>query len=365
MSVNNKYCVYFGTVRGVLGSTNCKTDEQTYYELKENEKSEITCLEWGRTKDEILIGHKNGKVKLYSSLYKKYTHTLEDLNGEGPVTGIAVINNSLLIARENGIINQWSKMQSNYFSTDIKNDGTLAIMVSNCNAKNIIGTGGEKNDLKLWDVETKIPIFKTKSMGHDDLNLSIPTSIRGLCFYPNENNLISCVTKEGYVLLYDDRVQRRPITKFFESKASYTSVACTYRERQCIVGTTKGYVQLLDLRAPIQCVKTYKSFTGSVTSLICDPCAPVVISTCLDRYLRIHSLNTKALLFKKYMKQSLTKVIMQPLIKEENITESEDIDGVDCEYEHLFENMEMITENHRTKRKISVANSKQKKIKDE
>lgn len=65
------------------------------------------------------------------------------------------------------------------------------------------------------------------------------------------------------------------------------------------------------------------------------------------------------------MKQSLTKVIMQPLIKEENITESEDIDGVDCEYEHLFENMEMITENHRTKRKISVANSKQKKIKDE
>lgn len=68
-------------------------------------------------------------------------------------------------------------------------------------------------------------------MGHDDLNLSIPTSIRGLCFYPNENNLISCVTKEGYVLLYDDRVQRRPITKFFESKASYTSVACTYRER--------------------------------------------------------------------------------------------------------------------------------------
>lgn len=132
--------------------------------MKENEKSEITCLEWGRTKDEILIGHKNGKVKLYSSLYKKYTHTLEDLNGEGPVTGIAVINNSLLIARENGIINQWSKMQSNYFSTDIKNDGTLAIMVSNCNAKNIIGTGGEKNDLKLWDVETKIPIFKTKSV---------------------------------------------------------------------------------------------------------------------------------------------------------------------------------------------------------
>lgn len=63
------------------------------------------------------------------------------------------------------------------------------------------------------------------------LNLPIPTSVRGITFFPEDSYLSVCATKEGHVLLYDDRAQRRPVVTFLEKKASYTTIACAYRER--------------------------------------------------------------------------------------------------------------------------------------
>lgn len=65
-------------------------------------------------------------------------------------------------------------------------------------------------------------------MGHDELNLPIPTSVRGITFL---SDLAACATKEGQVLVYDERAQRRPVVKFAEDKASYSTIAATYRER--------------------------------------------------------------------------------------------------------------------------------------
>lgn len=65
-----------------------------------------------------------------------------------------------------------------------------------------------------------------------------------------------------------------------------------------MVGTTRGYMQLIDLRTPGKCVKTFKTFTGSVTSITCDAMEPLVLSTSLDRHLRIHNIDTKELLYK-------------------------------------------------------------------
>lgn len=65
-----------------------------------------------------------------------------------------------------------------------------------------------------------------------------------------------------------------------------------------MAGTTRGYMQLVDLKAPGKCVKTFKTFTGSVTGIVCDPVEPLVLSTCLDRHLRIHNMETKEILYK-------------------------------------------------------------------
>lgn len=63
------------------------------------------------------------------------------------------------------------------------------------------------------------------------LNLPIPTSVRAITFFTEDIHLSGCATKEGHVLLYDDRAQRRPVVKFLEKKASYTTITSAYRER--------------------------------------------------------------------------------------------------------------------------------------
>lgn len=152
------------------------------------------------------------------------------------------------------------------------------------------------------------------------LNLPIITSVRAITFVTENEHLSACCTKEGQVLLYDDKCQRRPVAKFAERNASYTTISYTNRDRfvllnyfsfillflyqlpcrQCLVGTTRGYMQLLDLRNG-KCLKTYTTFTGSVTSIYCDPFEPYIFTTCLDRFLRIHNLDTKELIHKVHL----------------------------------------------------------------
>lgn len=56
-------------------------------------------------------------------------------------------------------------------------------------------------------------------------------------------------------------------------------------------------MQLVDMRNA-KCLKTFTTFTGSVTGIHCDPFEPFVFTTSLDRFFRVHHLETKALLHK-------------------------------------------------------------------
>lgn len=67
--------------------------------------------------------------------------------------------------------------------------------------------------------------------------------------------------------------------------------------RNIVAGTTKGYIQYIDMKNG-KCLKTFTGMVGSVTSLLCDPIEPVLISTSLDRFLRLYNLETKQLLHK-------------------------------------------------------------------
>ncbi|KAJ8974468.1 hypothetical protein NQ317_005990 [Molorchus minor] len=177
-------------------------------------------------------------------------------------------------------------------------------------------------------------------LGHDKLNLPIPTSVRGITFFPEDEHLSGCATKEGHVLLYDDRAQRRPVVKFLEPKASYTAIACAHRERQCLVGTTRGYMQLLDMKAG-KCLKTFTSFLGSVTDIVCDPTEPYVATTSLDRF------------FEGLHEAKFNKILMRPVIKEELLDkeiEMKEKEIVDEEYEDIFNGMDTVTSDKKLKK---------------
>ncbi|KAI4467523.1 nop seven associated protein 1 [Holotrichia oblita] len=314
MSFCNKYCIYFGTVRGVIGNTSCEPNKPAKYELfNENETAGITCMEWGRTQDEIVVGQSNGCLNLYDTLTSKVTVSIPEIDGKGAVVGAGIIEDDILVARKSGHLVIWNSNIKECITTNLCGDSTL------------------------------------ECIAHSKSQPILP----------------SCCTKEGHVLLYDERVQRKPVCKFIEPKASYTAITSTFKEKQCLVGTTKGYMQLLDLKIPTKCLKTFKTFTGSVSSIVCDPVSSIVATVSLDRHLRIHNIDTKELLYKEYVKQSLTKILLKPIIKEEtneldqnhkDIVVDEQLKSnpieEDDEYDKMFEKMETIKEARKSTNKL-------------
>lgn len=101
------------------------------------------------------------------------------------------------------------------------------------------------------------------------------------------------------------------------------------------------------------------------SGIVVDPNEPIVATTSLDRFLRVHNMDTKELLHKEYLKQSLKCILMKPIIKEEIPEEVKtEEETVDEEYEALFNNMETITEKVKPiradrKQKVQTTNNNQ------
>lgn len=131
---------------------------------KSNKSSEITALKWGRNLDEILIGNTDGDLKIFNSATEEYISVISNLKGEGQVTGIDCKDNNILVARKNGIVNIWNNGDNDIISLNLNDKGSLDKMTMNSSRDNIIGTGGENNHLKLWDISTKKCIFQAKSV---------------------------------------------------------------------------------------------------------------------------------------------------------------------------------------------------------
>ena len=66
---------------------------------------------------------------------------------------------------------------------------------------------------------------------------------------------------------------------------------------------------LLDIRQG-KLIHLFKGFAGGIRSLQCHETKPVVASCGLDRFLRVHDIESKALLYKVYMKSRLNCVVM-------------------------------------------------------
>lgn len=52
-------------------TTNRKGEKSVY--LRNDEKCDTTTLSWGRTSQEVLIGYKNGSVKIFDTILNKAT----------------------------------------------------------------------------------------------------------------------------------------------------------------------------------------------------------------------------------------------------------------------------------------------------
>lgn len=117
----------------------------------------------------------------------------------------------------------------------------------------------------------------------------------------------------GYhkVRLYDSEAGKRPQMDLSWREGRVMCMALEPDGQRCWVGNGVGQIEVLDLRT-----RTFtgavKGMAGSARALACHPTAPVLACVGLDRYLRLHSTETRKQLAKVYLKTLPTGVAFCP-----------------------------------------------------
>ncbi|XP_022818970.1 WD repeat-containing protein 74 [Spodoptera litura] len=344
-----------GSLKHIKYHTDITKNNKKYIEnlvdIKTLQKDEgITRMEWSNAEQtEILIGRKNQQIQVYNTLQgftKSYTADF----APGEVVGLGRCKRKLLAAVSSGVVKIWSKK-----TEEIVNVGKIDRMRVCGDDDAVFATGGEENDLKIWRIGETSPTFVAKNLPHDWLQLRRPVWVTDLVFLPQEGGrLVAVCSRHGYVRLYDSRAQRRPVIAVDFEKMAATCITNSFDERQVLVGFGRGQLHQVDLRKG-KPDKGYKGCVGAVTDIAIVKEPRLIVSSSLDRQLRVHDYAGKDLIYKQYLTSKLSCVLIQsesstPLSRVDDVKEEKPEIGVEeigveaDDLDTLFENMETIGE---------------------
>ncbi|KAG0915511.1 hypothetical protein G6F33_003252 [Rhizopus arrhizus] len=333
-----------------------------------------------------------GKVDKTQSIQKLSWATLDD-------------KKLLLVARKNGKIQFMSpedgsiikELQNKHVGTDEKQGyfvaaketitltnlgSNLEIMRGHPSLTHIFAIGGKDKDLSIYNLDELIQekeqvesvnagpqkntsphkknatknsalIFQAKNVKNDFLDLQQPVWIQDLQFMNKEATKVAVSTHYHQFRLYDTKAARRPTMNIEIGKHPIKVLSVGKDFNQVLFADTMGTVGTIDIQTGKRSTQ-YKGFTGACTALAVTPQATFdekidkeqfVISTSLDRFLRVHETSTvyRQLVDKSYLKQRLTCVLVDedfeyPLPSKPADEENED---------DLWESMEVVKERKR------------------
>jgi len=297
--------VFVGSEIGLLkGVDVCKPTWENLNGVESAKKeNEICSLCWDNENEtNFLAGLKCQKVLSYDALKKEFDEEPYEYDmGKGRVRNIFKVNEYLSTSVSSGAVRLW-KERDDYEEINAGND--LFFMSQNQENKAVFATGGKENELKLWNWENPdTPIFQAKNVRNDWLNLRVPVWVLGAQFLSNDK-IVSC-TGYNQVRVYDTKVQRRPVIDMIFGEQPITAISLSHqKDYQVVVGNTSGLMGLLDIRKG-STVQLYKGFAGGIRDIQCHSHLPLIASCGLDRFLRIHDLNSKELRHKIYLKSRL------------------------------------------------------------
>ncbi|KAM4018090.1 WD repeat-containing protein 74 isoform 2-T2 [Anomaloglossus baeobatrachus] len=326
--------VWVGTETGILKGINLvKKQAANYTEVSSLDHSqEITAMCYGDPQEsEVLLGCRDGTVRVFNTEKSKFTEFHECRGGEGVFRGLGVLDNALVTCVESGLLKVWKEGSNENLEVQV---GAAVEKMRLCDTqRNKVGTGGKENDLKIWDLQRpEEPIFKAKNVRNDWLDLRVPVWIRDLDFIPESDKIVTC-TSHHQVRIYDPiATQRRPVLEVLFGEDPLTALSITPDGRSVVVGTSHGHMGVIDLRKG-RLLCGLKGNSGSVRSIQCHKSLPVVASCGLDRFLRLHSLSDKKLLH-----------------KDEDVTPAE-AEDVKEEEDEVWNNMDTVMEKTSSKKR--------------
>ncbi|KAL4222572.1 WD repeat-containing protein 74 [Mactra antiquata] len=321
------YNVFLGAETGLLKGINTLKGSWNNLNAIEtpSKTNEITCMSWtGKEQFNFHVGLRSQNI----ANYDLSSQVLSDFKsfdcGPGNLKAVGQCDDLLITAVESGLVKLW---RDDACTCDINTGNNIHCMTV---GDNVIGTGGKKSDAKIWDIDNPgKPIFQVKNVKNDWLNLEVPVWVTAIQFL--SDNKIVTATGHHQVRVYDPSVQRRPVLDMTFDEYPITAMSL-YNDNQVIVGNTQGSMALLDIRKG-QCVHRFKGFAGSIRSIQCHQSLPIVASCGLDRFFRLHDINSKQLLHKVYLKSRLNCLLMS---KKEMILkdDGDDDSGAEVDADH-------------------------------
>ncbi|XP_064206204.1 WD repeat-containing protein 74 isoform X1 [Anguilla rostrata] len=367
MTGKSQVCsIWVGSETGILkGVSLAKKQAFNFCEMNSLSRDQEVCmLCWGDAQEtEVLVGCANGAVKTFSTEKGIFTESRQcGDSAQGKFTGLAVTDSSLVTCVESGLLKIWKEGSTD--TVEINAGSSVCRMKQNTSQRHHVATGGKETPLKVWDLERPdTPIFTAKNVRNDWLDLRVPEWIRDLAFIPDSEKIVTC-TGHHQVRVYDPASpQRRPVMEAQFGEYPLTALSLPSTPGSVVVGNTQGQMAVLDLRKGLVrgCLK---GLAGAVRGLQCHPTLPLVASCGLDRFLRIHSLEDRALQHKVYLKSRLNCVLLSsrdleacpPATDAEQEVKEED--GVGDE---VWDTMETVTEKAKKRRLEEKANGAGKK----
>eukprot|EP01090_Pellita_catalonica_P021984 TRINITY_DN8380_c0_g1_i1.p1 TRINITY_DN8380_c0_g1~~TRINITY_DN8380_c0_g1_i1.p1 ORF type:complete len:346 (+),score=64.32 TRINITY_DN8380_c0_g1_i1:131-1168(+) len=234
----------------------------------------------------------------------------------------------LLSCAQNGVVRIYTKFDK---PNDLEFESFTIpspIAVAKFNpAKNAIGFGGQENDVKLWDIETQKISWRAKNVPYDFLDMRVPVWVKDLDFFPQNPATFAMVSAHKHIRIYDTRKQRRPVFSVEMGEHPLMKVRCAEDGNSIFYSDATGRLLQMDVRGADgkhgQVIGGFKGMIGAIRGI--EFCSgknfgidgDVLVSVGLDRFLRIHDLQTRKLFKRLYMKQRLTKLLVRELSEAE------------------------------------------------
>uniref|UniRef100_A0A915Q6F3 Anaphase-promoting complex subunit 4 WD40 domain-containing protein n=1 Tax=Setaria digitata TaxID=48799 RepID=A0A915Q6F3_9BILA len=297
-----------GALKGISFKDNSFSNINQIASLKPKQ-DEITCMSWtSEDQTELITAQMDKQLRLFDTTSNacKTLFTLE--NGTGAVRGIRrTAVGTYVSAVESGELSVSSS--SGEIVKELNAGNNLVVMVSSYEQEGSYATGGKENPLKIWDIEKGEKIFIAKNVKPDELQLRVPIWVNDIRFIPKSQNIVT-VTGKHQIRLYDPRTQRRPVKEMEWAEEPLTAMSLCRNEMQIVAGNTRGDIGLFDLRNKMHMVCKYKGCAGSISGIDAHHSSEYIASCSLDRFVRLHELNSKKLVKKIYCKARLNRILL-------------------------------------------------------
>eukprot|EP00123_Amoebidium_parasiticum_P015023 comp22746_c3_seq1/m.35478 comp22746_c3_seq1/g.35478 ORF comp22746_c3_seq1/g.35478 comp22746_c3_seq1/m.35478 type:complete len:397 (-) comp22746_c3_seq1:93-1283(-) len=290
---------------------------------------EINRMCWGPTgaepgKEQVVVGMKNSVVQVYGGETGLVSAELKGT--KGTFAGLEVAGGFIVSSNDQGHV-----LYRDWEDHETKHELDLKLATSRLrlhpSEPQKFAVGGKENDLKIYDVNGNQPIFKAKNVSNDEVDLRVPVFVTDLHFIPGtDGSQIAVTTGHYHIRLYDTRAQKKPVFSTTFGEHPIMCLAVTQDAKTAIFGNSIGEMRSLDLRTR-RLHLGYKGSSGSVRAVAVHPHLPYVASVGLDRYARVHRIDTGKLYAAVYLKQRLTSVLFaaEGLVKVEEKKSVEDV----------------------------------------